>query len=227
MSELEVVTEGAVRWIALNRPASNQGFSTVCANNEAGGTLAARHLLDLGHRKIAHLTGPKQHGNLSDRTRGFVRTLQAAKNAIHPIVRYGKFNFAGGADLTRKLLDAHPDVTAIFAANNFIAVGTMLALREAGIRVPEDMSAVAFDDLPPAITFDPFFTVAAQSAYQMGERATDLLLARLEGGGPPVNPVPVDIAAALRRIAAEAQPFAPSLDLRIELDIGAGNGTWW
>ena len=89
------------------RPASNQVFSTVCANNEAGGAIAARYLLDLGHRKIAHLMGPKQHGNLSDRTRGFVRSLQAAKNAIQPIVRYGKFNFAGGADLTRKLLDAH------------------------------------------------------------------------------------------------------------------------
>jgi LacI family transcriptional regulator len=83
------------------------------------------------------------------------------------------------------VLLTHPRATAIFAANNFIAVGTMLALREEGIRVPEDMSVVAFDDLPLAITFDPFFTVAAQSAYEMGERATDLLLDRLAGTGPP------------------------------------------
>src|SRR5258706_11241363 len=112
------LTASGVPIVLLNRPASNQQFSTVCANNEAGGAMAARYLLDLGHRKIAHLTGPKQHGNLSDRTRGFVRTLQAAKHAVHPIVRYGKFNFAGGAKLTRKLLDAHPNVTAIFAAND-------------------------------------------------------------------------------------------------------------
>src|SRR5258707_2956079 len=104
--------------VLLNRPASNHAFSTVCANNEAGCALAARYLLDLGHRKIAHLTGPKQHGNLSDRTRGFVRALQSVKNPVQPIVRYGKFNFAGGADLTMKLLDANPDVTAIFAAND-------------------------------------------------------------------------------------------------------------
>src|SRR5260370_37511132 len=80
--------------VLLNRPASNQGFSTVCANNEEGGAMAARYLLDLGHRKIAHLTGSKQHGNLSDRTRGFVRTLLASKDAVPPEVHSRTLNVA-------------------------------------------------------------------------------------------------------------------------------------
>jgi len=130
------LTASDVPIVLLTRPASNQAFSTVCANNEARGAMAAQYLLDLGHRKIAHLTGPKQHGNLSDRTRGFVRTLQGAKNAVHPIVRYGKFNFAGGAELTRKLLDAHPDVTAIFAANDVMAFGVVKAALERVLRIP-------------------------------------------------------------------------------------------
>jgi LacI family transcriptional regulator, galactose operon repressor len=99
-------------------------------------------------------------------------------------ILWGQYNQEHGSRAARELLRTHPRPTAIFAANNFIAVGTMLALREASIRVPGDMSVVAFDDLPPAITFDPFFTVAAQSAYEMGVRATDLLLARLAGTGP-------------------------------------------
>ena len=94
--------------VLLNRPASNHTFSTVCADNESGGALAARYLLGLGHRKIAHLTGPRQHGNLSDRARGFVRTLQSAENPVQPIVLHGKFNFEGGTELARKLLDATP-----------------------------------------------------------------------------------------------------------------------
>jgi len=64
--------------VLLNRSGSSRTFSTVCADNESGGALAARYLLKLGHRKIAHLTGPRKHGNLSDRTRGFVTVLQSA-----------------------------------------------------------------------------------------------------------------------------------------------------
>ena len=170
------LTASDVPIVLLNRPASNQGFSTVCANNEEGGAMAARYLLDLGHRKIAHLTGPKQHGNLSDRTRGFVRTLQAAKNAIHPIVRYGKFNFAGGAELTRKLLDAHPDVTAIFAANDVMAFGVVKAALERRLRIPEDLSLIGFDNIEFSGIVYPPLTTIHQPKYEMGQAAVEILL---------------------------------------------------
>ena len=170
------LTASDVPIVLLNRPASNREFSTVCADNEAGGAMAARYLLGLGHRKIAHLTGPKQHGNLSDRTRGFVRTLQAAKNAIHPIVRYGKFNFAGGADLTRKLLDAHPDITAIFAANDVMAFGVVKAALERGLRIPEDLSLIGFDNIEFSGIVHPPLTTIHQPKYEMGQAAVEILL---------------------------------------------------
>jgi LacI family transcriptional regulator, galactose operon repressor len=170
------LTASDVPIVLLNRPASNHVFSTVCANNEAGGAMAARYLLDLGHRKIAHLTGPKQHGNLSDRTRGFVRTLQAAKHTIHPIVRYGKFNFAGGADLTRKLLDTHPDVTAIFAANDVMAFGVVQAALERGLRIPEDLSLIGFDNIEFSGIVHPPLTTIHQPKYEMGQAAVEILL---------------------------------------------------
>jgi len=175
------LAESDVPIVLLNRPASKHPFSTVCANNEEGGAMAARYLLGLGHRRIAYLTGPKLHGNLSDRTRGFVRTLQAFKNPVHPIVRYGKFNFAGGEEGTRKLLDAHPDVTAIFAANDVTAFGVLKAALERGLRIPEDLSLIGFDNIEFSGIVNPPLTTIHQPKYEMGQAAVEILLRMARG----------------------------------------------
>ena len=173
--------------VLLNRPASNHTFSTVCADNEAGGALAARHLLGLGHRKIAHLTGPRQHGNLSDRARGFVRALQSAEHPVQPTVLHGKFNFDGGAELARKLLDAHPDVTAIFAANDVMAFGVVQAVLDRGLRIPEDLSLIGFDNIQFSGIVHPPLTTVHQPKYEMGSAAVEILLrlARNKGKQTP------------------------------------------
>ncbi len=105
----------------------------------------------------------------------------------------------GACKLTKYLLElGHKRIAVItiFATNNFIAIGVMRALRDQELHVPEDMSVVAFDDLPAAITIDPFFTVASQQAYEMGKKATELLIARLVNEAPK-DPqeiiLPVDI----------------------------------
>ncbi|MGB7116239.1 MAG: substrate-binding domain-containing protein, partial [Anaerolineales bacterium] len=74
--------------------------------------------------------------------------------------------------------------TALFCANNFISIGALKSLRDSGLRVPEDVALVGFDDLPVNMVIDPFFTVAAQPAYEMGQRGTELLIERLTGGAP-------------------------------------------
>ena len=100
-------------------------------------------------------------------------------------VYYGHFTVESGYELAGQALAAQPAATALFASNNFLAIGALKALRDAGRQVPEDISLVGFDDLPPALVIDPFLTVAAQPAYEMGHRATRLLLARLAGQAPP------------------------------------------
>ena len=134
--EQKKLAECGVPIVLLNRSVASRAFSTVSADNEAGGVLAAQHLLELGHREIAHITGPRQHGNLSDRTRGFVETLAAGRRPVSPIVLHGAFNFEGGRDLTAKALDQHPDVTAIFAANDVMAFGAVRAILDRGMRIP-------------------------------------------------------------------------------------------
>jgi DNA-binding LacI/PurR family transcriptional regulator len=162
--------------VLLNRSASNRTFSTVCADNESGGAMAAQYLLDLGHRKIAHLTGPRQHGNLTDRARGFARALQSAKNPVEPLMLRGKFNFAGGAELARKLLVEHPDVTAIFAANDVMAYGAVRAVLDHGLRIPEDFSLIGFDNLEFSSIIHPPLTTIHQPKYEMGHAAVEILL---------------------------------------------------
>lgn len=162
--------------VLLNRTASNRTFSTVCADNESGGILAAQYLLSLGHCRIAHITGPQHHGNLTDRTRGFVRTLQSAKTAVEPIVLHGDYNSSGGAELTRKVLDKHPEVTAIFAGNDVMACGAIQVVLERGLRIPEDLSLVGFDNIEFSSIIHPPLTTIHQPKYEMGEAAVEILL---------------------------------------------------
>ena len=162
--------------VLLNRSPSKQRFSTVCADNESGGALAAKYLLSLGHRRIAHLTGPRQHGNLTDRERGFIRALQTAAHPVQPTVLHGKFNFTGGAELTRKLLDEHPDITAVFAANDVMAFGVVRAALDRGLRIPEDLSLIGFDNIEFSGIVHPPLTTIHQPKYEMGYAAVEILL---------------------------------------------------
>ncbi len=161
--------------VLLNRSAASCIFSTVSADNEAGGVLAALHLLQLGHRHIAHLTGPRHHGNLSDRTRGFTQTLQSAPGPVTPIVLHGPFTFEGGHDLTIRVLDDHPEITAIFAGNDVMAFGAVRAILDRGLRIPDDISLIGFDDIQFASIIHPPLTTIHQPQYEMGRAAVEIL----------------------------------------------------
>ena len=152
----------------------------VRSDSEGGAYLLTRHLLELGHRHIAMLSGPEEVSTAVDRAAGYRRALtEAGVSVDERTVRYRAFTQEGGYLMTQEVLTVRPRPTALFAANNFIAIGAFRALREVGLRVPEDIALVAFDDLPPTFTMEPFLTVAAQRAYEMGRRATQLLLQRL------------------------------------------------
>lgn len=173
--QMELSASG-VPVVLLNQSASNRAFSTVAADNEAGGELAAKYLLGLGHRRIAHLTGPKQHGNLSGRARGFVRGLLSAKKPAEPVVLYGRNNFAGGCELAHKLLEGNPKITAIFAANDIMAFGVIRATLERGLRIPEDISLIGFDNVELAGIVNPPLTTIHQPKYEIGHTAVEILL---------------------------------------------------
>jgi LacI family transcriptional regulator len=157
----------------------------VRCDSEGGGYQLTRLLLSLGHRRIAVLSGPQGVSTADDRVAGYRRALTEAGLDVDPgLVYYGQFSLESGYAMTQQVLAVTPRPSALFAGNNFIAIGALRALRDAGLQVPEDLALVGFDDLPEDLVVDPFLTVVAQPAYEMGQRATELLLARLSGEAP-------------------------------------------
>jgi LacI family transcriptional regulator len=173
-----------VPFVVLDRRFPLKEIDLVRCDSVGGAYDLTKHLLEFGHRHIALITGRENHTTASDRVEGYLKALDEAGLSDTQQIIWGEYTQQSGYENTVQIIQSHPRPTAIFAANNFIAIGMMRALRDAGLRVPEDMSVVAFDDLPAAITIDPFFTVAAQPAYEMGRKATELLLSRLENDGP-------------------------------------------
>lgn len=143
-------------------------------------------LLDLGHRRIAILTGAQRASTATMRVTGYRHALEEAGVAVDPaLIYYDDFSLESGYRMAVQALALRPRPTALLAANNRIAFGTLRALRDAGLRVPQDISVVGFDELPVETAEHPFLTVAEQSPYNMGYRAAELLLSRIAGQGPP------------------------------------------
>ena len=164
--------------VLLNRQGQGSGFSSVHADNERGGRLVAEYLVGLGHRHLAHITGPRRHGNMTDRARGFNSVLQAG--GVSPVVLHGESSFSGAHDLTRKLLGQHPRTTAIFAANDMMAFGAARAIWEAGKRIPDDISLIGFDDLEISQVLHPPLTTIHQPKYETGQAAVQILMTQTD-----------------------------------------------
>lgn len=158
----------------------------VRCDSEGGAYDLTRLLISLGHRSIAMLSGPRGISTSDDRVSGYHRALAEARRETE-IILYGEFTLESGYRMTQRALALQPRPTAIFAGNNFIAIGALKALRNANLQVPEEMTVVGFDDLPQAMIVDPFLTVASQPAYSMGHKATEVLIARLSGLAPETS----------------------------------------
>ena len=171
--------------VVLDRHVRDVETDEVRGDSRAGAYSVVRHLTGLGHRDIAILTGPEGVSTSTDRVAGYREALsEVCPGGGCGQVLYGEFNEASGYSMARRALGADRRPTAIFAANNFIAYGAMRALHELELRIPEDISVAVFDDLPPGWVVDPFFTVVAQPAYQIGTEAASLLFERLAGEAP-------------------------------------------
>lgn len=159
-------------------------------DNERGAWLAVRHLLDLGHRRIALIKGPDDNSEAAGRQTGYERALSEAGIAIDPgLVVQGSFREAGGLAAIEHLFDSGQQFSAVFAANDLSAYGARLGLYRRGLRVPDDMSLVGFDDLPGSSYTAPPLTTVRQPLYAMGRIAASALL-RLINGEPVTDTLP-------------------------------------
>ncbi|MFI5955973.1 LacI family DNA-binding transcriptional regulator [Cryptosporangium sp. NPDC051539] len=162
--------------------AGETSVPSVRFDNAAGAALATRHLLDLGHATVHHVGGPSDWPEARDRVDGWRAALYAADRIVPP-VEHGAWTADFGYEQGR-ILAADRSVSAIFCANDPIALGVLRALHEAGRRVPDDVSVVGFDDVPEAGYFLPPLTTVRQDFGELGRRSLDLLLGQLEDDAP-------------------------------------------
>ena len=158
-----------------------------------------RLLVGLGHRRMAVLSGPETVPTAVDRVAGFTRALVDEAGLQAPSVLYGAFSIESGRAMTLSAMALVPRPTALFAANNFIAIGVQHALAELGLVVPDNVAVVGFDDLPQAMVTFPFLTVVAQPAVEMGQRAVAVLLERLANPDGPAQDVVLPTELVIRR----------------------------
>lgn len=179
-AELRAWFDEGVPIVAMGRCIPSHDDRCIRLDNLAGGYLATRHLLDRGHRRIAHISGRMSSRDSIDRLDGYRRALQDAGLPFDAdLVVPGDFVEEGGRDAMQRLLEREDGLTAVFAANDQSAAGALFALRDAGLRVPEDVSLVGFDDTLLAHYLYPALTTVRQPLVEMGQAAAWLALASL------------------------------------------------
>ncbi|MGK5740340.1 LacI family DNA-binding transcriptional regulator [Micromonospora sp. URMC 103] len=176
--------------------AGDDAVPTVRVDNRAGAALATRHLLDLGHATVHHVAGPPDWPEAVERVEGWRDTLYAA-GAVVPPIRPEEWSARSGYEQGQKLA-ADPSVTAIFCANDQIALGVLRALHEAGRRVPEDVSVVGFDGMPDSEYFLPPLTTVRQDFAELGRRSIGMLLRKIESTGQPAEHMLLEPELVLR-----------------------------
>ena len=178
---IALIQKQGIPVVVMDRQVPGIDVDIVRADSEGGAYKLTQYLLSLGHRHIAILAGPQSVSTSVDRVNGYRRALRDADIPERSEqVYWGEFTQESGFQLAMQALANADRPTAVFSANNFIAIGTRRYLHENGIRVPDDIALVTFDDIPINLIADPFMTAAIQPAREMGQQATQVLLERIK-----------------------------------------------
>jgi LacI family transcriptional regulator len=176
--------------VVTGRALKAPGLCALSFEDQEGARLATQHLIDLGHRRIAFIAGNAEHPDSDERKRGYTAALLGAGIAFDStLVVPGDYTEAGGLLAMERLLQGRQRFTAIFAANDQMAFGAALALYRRGLRVPDNISLVGFDDLAGAQFSIPPLTSVHQAGYELGQIAS-LAMLELLGGNKPSQQLP-------------------------------------
>ena len=167
--------------VVIERDYGIPEIATVVVDAIKGGYLATKHLLDLGYNKIGIITGPLDDDDFYrgsfGRYEGYKKALKEYKISFNPeIVKQGDFSLNGGYKAMKQFLENNSQVQAIFAFNDLMAIGAMEAIKEKGLRIPEDIAVVSYDDIPEASYVFPTLTTIRLPKAQLGRMAVEILL---------------------------------------------------
>jgi len=193
--------------VFIDRTIPNVSTPAVLSQNEEGAYQATSLLIEHGHRRIGIVLGLPDVSTTKERLRGYQRALADHGIEVDPrLITYGHSQVAGAREACRSLL-THPDPpTALFATNNFMTIGAMQAIRGLGLRCPEDISVVGFDDFDWAEAFEPPLTTVAQQPYYIGYKAARILLDLIQGRGRLDEGQEIRVGVELRVRGSVAAP---------------------
>ncbi|MFS8097509.1 LacI family transcriptional regulator [Lentzea alba] len=189
--------------VAVDPHTGRSPLPTVDSDNLHGGQLATEHLLSLGHRRIALLTGREDLKSAQQRETGYRRALAAAGVPVHEdLILRGDYDHDIAARSAHELLKGLDRPTAVFAANDISAIATIETALELGLRVPDDLSVVGFDNIPESALCSPPLTTVQQPIREMGRRAITLLVKLIDGEMPDETHITLGTDLVIRRSTA-------------------------
>lgn len=191
--------------VLINSVSNN--ISYVDVDNVNGAFKAIEHLIKLGHKRIGIINGILEGANGLDRFRGYQLAISKYDLADDKdLVKYGDYSQESGIEATRQLLDMKNRPTAVFAANDLMAIGALKVIKEAGLRVPEDISVVGYDDLILAEISVPPLTSIHQPIFDVGREAVRLLIAQMEQGQKAINKIVLETELVVRESTVGKKP---------------------
>jgi LacI family transcriptional regulator len=176
---LQHLRQRGIAIVLLDRPSRARDLCSVAIDDALGGELATRHLLELGHRRIAFVSGPLSIRQYTERRRGARRAIKMAgldPNEVMSDILIAAQNASSGEQCVETLLAQMPQASAIFCANDLLALGVMRGLGQRGIKIPDDIALIGYDDVEFASMLSPALTSIRQPKYQLGHAAAELLL---------------------------------------------------
>jgi len=174
---------GRLPVLLMNGGEADSGRPSIAVDNVGGAVAAVEHLVSMGHRRVVHIGGPTGNLEARERQAGYVQAIVRA--GLEPIVLNGDFTQASGHVAVSGLLRGGDRPDALFAANDMMAVGALLALQEAGLRCPEDVAVVGFDDVPIAALVRPALTTMHIDIAETGRRAMERLVRLIAAASLP------------------------------------------
>lgn len=183
---LEAIRAGGMPVVLLDREVKKFEADTVKVDNRRGAYLGVQHLIDLGYQRIAIIAGTQALTPGHERLQGCYDALQEADIELdETLVKMGNFKIESGYELAKELIQQPNPPDAIFVSNNLMTLGALRGLHELGVRIPEEVALVGFDDMPWAGDLNPALTTIAQPDYELGQQAVQLLLNRIERPDAP------------------------------------------
>jgi LacI family transcriptional regulator len=202
---LDTLQASRVPIVVTDRETGGVTADSLGIDNLRGGALAAQHLVDQGHQRIACIAGPLEGTPSDDRITGYLQVLEGHSLVPHPrMIARGNWKCESGCRCAEALLSAPSQPTAIFACNDMMAIGAISAASRMGFRVPEDLSVVGFDDVALASFYNPPLTTVSQPKYEAGSEAVAMLMERIDDPSIPARRKLLELALVARSSSGPA-----------------------